>query len=247
MPFRDRLPFFALIGWLALVTWPADAQSLAQVLARFRQVCDAQGHWQQSSSYVEVTEELWGTHRARATLFAKRPLTMKRVLVREGIEYVFCYDQNNNWKLDPTVSTQPVKMKKSEEKIGYRYFSSLDMLFNDSLMAQSELVGLVEFRGVKCYAIRTPEPDGGQVYSYLRAKNYQPFATQLVGRKNQGDLVKVYQSFQGFADGVVLPVVAEYWADGKFIGRTRTVDFRLNETLDPSVFVPRPPGPSQQN
>jgi outer membrane lipoprotein-sorting protein len=247
MPFRFCFPMLAFIGWLTLAAQPVGAQSLAQVLARFRQVCDAQGHWQRSSSYVEVTEELWGTHRARATLFAKRPLTMKRVLVREGTEYVFCYDQNNNWKLDPTVSNQPVKMKRSEERIGYRYFSSLDMLFNDSLMALSQLVGLVEFRGVKCYAICTPEPDGSQVYSYLRAKNYQPFATQLVDRKNQGDLVKIYQSFQGFADGVVLPVVAEYWADGKFIGRTRTVDFRLNETLDPSVFVPRPPGTGQQN
>jgi hypothetical protein len=75
------------------------------------------------------------------------------------------------------------------------------------------------------------------IYTYLRAKNHYPFASRLVGPKQADELVKVYQSHQTFA-GVVIPVVAEYWADGKLIGRTRTVDFKLNEALEPAVFAP---------
>lgn len=236
MPRLRCVQILVFIGWL-MVDGLAQAQSLAQVLAQFRKTCDSQGQWLQSSSYVEETEELWGKYRARAILYAKRPLSMKRVIVRDSTEYVFCYDHNNNWKLDPTVSSQPVKMKKEEQLVGYRYFSSLDILFNDELMAQSQLSGPVEFQGINCHEIKTPEPDGGFIYTYIRVKNHYPLATRLVGPSGKDELVKVYQSYQLF-NGVLIPVVAEYLANGKLIGRTRTVDFKLNETLAPAVFAP---------
>ncbi|MCU0451783.1 MAG: hypothetical protein MUC97_18370 [Bernardetiaceae bacterium] len=249
---RYQAVLIALATVLFITVKSAQAQvTLDEVLAKTHEVSGSQSTWDNVKSYVEVTQEQWdGAPGFNATLYAMRPMKMKRVVQQKfeadtlDLEYVFCYNDRNqeqSWKADETLVKRPKQMTKKEEAVGYRFFMCLEPIYSPSRLSNSKLVGREKLNGVDCFVIRTDanvleqEMGDSHYLTYINASSFYPVAIKSVS--DEGDeLLRVYLGYRR-VEGLLVPDRSEYFENGELVGRTTTTNFIINESLDINVFA----------